>query len=158
LVEVALALAITTFCLVAVFGLLPVGLNSNQASIEQTAAANIARSIIADLRSTPASTTGTSSSLYGISIPAVGTAGTMTASPAKILFFYSDGSSSTTAITSGLATRYRVDIGFAPPASGKSTTAVRLVISWPALANQNTSTWPKTFSGCYETVTALDRN
>jgi len=47
LVEVALALAITAFCLVAVFGLLPVGLNSNQASTEQTAAANIARSIIA---------------------------------------------------------------------------------------------------------------
>ena len=53
LVEVTLALGVAAFCLLAVFGLLPTGINCNRASVEQTAAASLARAIVADLRSTP---------------------------------------------------------------------------------------------------------
>ena len=45
LVEVTLALGVAAFCLIAVFGLLPVGVNSDQTSIQQTAAASLATSI-----------------------------------------------------------------------------------------------------------------
>src|SRR5207248_1091899 len=46
LIEVALALGVAAFALVAIIGLIPVGLNSNQASSEQTAAAGLAAGII----------------------------------------------------------------------------------------------------------------
>ena len=53
LVEVTLALAVAAFGLIAIFGLLPTGLTSNEASIRQTAAADILAGIIADLRQAP---------------------------------------------------------------------------------------------------------
>ena len=161
LVEVALALAITAFCLVAIFGLIPVGLTSNQTSTEQTAAANISRAIVADLR---ASTTGATSSIFGINLPASGGNNTTGAGgPSNVLFFTEDGGPiiGNSAIVSGTTARYRAAIGFAPPpatANLKAVTSVRLLISWPALADQNTNSWPKNASGTYEIVTALDRN
>jgi len=53
LVEVTLALGVAAIALLAIFGLLPVGINNNQASIQQTAATNIATGIIADLKQVP---------------------------------------------------------------------------------------------------------
>lgn len=50
LVEVSLALGVASFCLLSIVGLLPVGLTSNQASIEQTMAVNISSAIVSDLR------------------------------------------------------------------------------------------------------------
>ena len=63
LIEVSLALGITGFALVAILGLLPVGLDSNRNSAAQTAAANIATQIEGDLR---ASGTSAQSTRYGI--------------------------------------------------------------------------------------------
>src|SRR5207247_3042045 len=53
LVEVTLALGVGAFCLIAVFGLLPVGVQTNQRATSQTAATSIMANVIADLRSTP---------------------------------------------------------------------------------------------------------
>lgn len=39
LVEVTLALGVTGFCLIAILGLIPVGISSNQAASEQTSTA-----------------------------------------------------------------------------------------------------------------------
>src|SRR5215813_5749765 len=50
LVEVTLALGIAAFCLIAVFGLMPVGVQINRNATSQTAATNIIGAIIADLR------------------------------------------------------------------------------------------------------------
>ena len=50
LVEVTLALGIAAFCLIAVLGLLPTGLKTQQASIQQTTANQIISTIFADLR------------------------------------------------------------------------------------------------------------
>src|SRR5437773_11749789 len=53
LVEVTLALGVGAFCLIAVFGLLPVGLQTHQRATSQTAAASIMANVVADLRATP---------------------------------------------------------------------------------------------------------
>ena len=50
LVEVTLALGVAAFCLIAVLGMLPVGLKTQQASVNQTMANAIISQIIDDLR------------------------------------------------------------------------------------------------------------
>ena len=53
LVEVTLALGIAAFCLIAVFGLMPIGVQTNRNATSQTAATNIMAAVVADLRATP---------------------------------------------------------------------------------------------------------
>jgi type II secretory pathway pseudopilin PulG len=50
LVEIALALGVATFCLLAVLGLLAAGLQTQQASIQQTTATQVLSIFAADLR------------------------------------------------------------------------------------------------------------
>src|ERR1044072_3486768 len=50
LVELTLALGVAAFCLLAVFGLMPLGVQTNRNANSQTAAANIMAAVIADLR------------------------------------------------------------------------------------------------------------
>ena len=50
LVEVTLALGIAAFCLIAVFGLMPVGVRTNRNATSQTAATNILSSVVSDIR------------------------------------------------------------------------------------------------------------
>src|SRR5438876_5057842 len=64
LVELTLALGIAAFCLIAVFGLMPVGVQTNRNATSQTAATNIMAAVVADLRATP--TFNTSSTDFGI--------------------------------------------------------------------------------------------
>jgi uncharacterized protein (TIGR02598 family) len=73
LVEVTLALGIAAFCLIAVFGLMPVGVQTNRNATSQTRATNVMAAVIADLRATPKATTkstqfgitfGTNATLY----------------------------------------------------------------------------------------------
>ena len=52
LVEVTLALGIAAICLVALFGLMPVGVQTSRSATSQTAATNIVAAVIADLRAT----------------------------------------------------------------------------------------------------------
>src|SRR6058998_3892626 len=53
LVEVTLALGVAAFCLIAVFGLMPIGVQTSQRATSQTAAASIIADVVADLRATP---------------------------------------------------------------------------------------------------------
>ena len=50
LVEITLALGVAAFCLIAVLGMLPVGLKTQQASVQQTTANSIISQIFTDLR------------------------------------------------------------------------------------------------------------
>jgi uncharacterized protein (TIGR02598 family) len=149
LVEVTLALGIAGFALIAIVGLLPIGINSNQASIEQTAAAGVVRAIMADLRTTPAESS--SSSSYQIVIPTAGTGMSAT----QQLLLREDGSLDIAA-PRGASSRYLAYVTFnAPPA--KAATSVRILVSWPAAGDLNNNP-PKNFAGSYEVVSALDRN
>ena len=64
LVEVTLALGVAAFCLLAVFGLVPVGVQTNRNATSQTAAANIMAAVVGDLRATPKA--NTTSAQFGI--------------------------------------------------------------------------------------------
>src|SRR5439155_15142057 len=111
LIEVTLALGVAGFCLLAVFGLLPVGVQTNQRALSQTAATVILSSVVADLRATP--TTATTSTQYQI------TFGT-----AKTLYFDSSARCSTDLAGSikpngslwspPIPTRYRLNVTFPP--------------------------------------------
>ena len=146
LVEVTLALGVAGFCLIALFGLLPVAINSNRTATEQTAANGILSAIIADLRATPATSprgSAATSQQYSIPIPTSGSAGTNT------LFFNSDRQVVATAAMG----RYLVTIAFPTGGSGaRAATMVDVRVTWPAAASVANA------QGSAETFTALDRN
>jgi Tfp pilus assembly protein PilV len=157
LVEVTLALGVAAFCLLAVFGLLPTGLNSDRNSTQQTAAASLARAIAADLRVAPKTLPATdqNSPRYGITIPATG-------SPSHTIFLKDDGTSVGGQDASADPTqnpKFRATLYFnASGASLREATGVRILLTWPALADKTAGTPPTNYSGAYETFTALDRN
>ena len=146
LIEVTLSLGILAFCLIAVFGLLPVGFTSNQTSVEQTVATGMASAIVSDLRAT-AFATGTSAN-YKIAIPVNSPSAT------QQLRLREDGSLDT---TGGANSKYLAYISFSKPASAKAATPVRILVIWPAGSNLNNNP-PKNVAGFCETVTAIDWN
>jgi uncharacterized protein (TIGR02598 family) len=137
LVEVTVALGITAFCLVAVFGLLPVGLKANQNSISQTAAASILSAVIADMRATPKN--ASSSIQYGITFGSETT-----------LYFDNESKPSSSL---GPNSRYQLKIIF--PSNGSGTTAATfadLKVTWPATATTENAL------GSSEVFAAFDRH
>ena len=140
LVEVTLALGIAGFCLIALFGLLPLGIQTNQSAFSQTAAASVLSSIVADLSATPK--TSPVSPQYDI------TFGT-----ARVLYV-DDRGRAVSPTDSNAAPRYQVAITFpASPAGAFAPTFVCLKITWPALAGTAT-TAP---AGFLETFAAFNR-
>ena len=137
LVEVTVALGVTAFCLVAVFGLLPVGLKANQNSNAQTAAGSILSAVISDLRATPKN--ASSSIQYGITFGSETT-----------LYFDNESKSSSSL---GPNSRYQLTIKF--PTNGSGTTAATfadLKVTWPAGAT------PENALGSSEVFAAFDRH
>jgi uncharacterized protein (TIGR02598 family) len=113
-------LGIAAFCLIAVFGLMPVGVQTNRNATSQTAATNIIAAVVADIRATP---TGTATSAqFGINIPTDPTTGVNTTcqrcagcwnAQTQVLYFDSAGQ---------VATAQRVVIGlrtFKTPPGGR---------------------------------------
>jgi len=150
LVEVVLALGITSFCLLPISGLLVLALGSNQAGIEQTSANSVLTAVVCDLQATPSAvTSGTAaiSNQYSINIPTNGSAATQT------LYFNGDHQH----VTTPASGRYRVTVNFVAPPSGggaRSATDLLIKVSWPAPVNPATAT-P---SGLVQAFVALDRN
>lgn len=135
LVEVTLALGVAGFCLIAVFGLMPVGVQTNLNATSQTAATNILAAVVADLRATP--TTSTTSSHFGI---AFGT------NPPP-LYFDGSGQFSTSLQTDS---RYQLNVTWNP--SPPRLRYADLKVTWPAAAT------PANASGSVEIFAAFDRN
>jgi uncharacterized protein (TIGR02598 family) len=149
LVEVTLALGIAAFCLIAVFGLMPVGVQTSRNATSQTRATNIIAAVVADLRTTtetPGTWTGTSPQFC---IP-LGTS--------RTLYFDSEGRCSSdlggttspcgVALVPPLQARYQVNVTF--PSTGNLTYA-DLKATWPAAATTANA------SGSVEMFAALDR-
>jgi uncharacterized protein (TIGR02598 family) len=134
LVELTLALGIATFCLIAVFGLMPVGVQANRNATSQTAATSILCDVIADMRATPR--TSPTSSQFAVTF---GTARTL----------YFDGAGQFTTVL-GANSRYRVSITFPSSPTGLSYTDLK--ITWPAAAT------PADANGSVEMFAAFDRN
>jgi uncharacterized protein (TIGR02598 family) len=145
LVELTLAIGVAAFALIAVFGLMPVGVQTNRNATSQTAASGIVASVVADMRATTSAT----SPQYRI------TFGT-----AKTLYFDSAGQCSVnvngstkvdgSAWSPPLQTRYQFNITF--PWTSGNTRGANLKVTWPAAATTTNA------SGSTEMFAAFDRN
>ena len=169
LVEVTLALGIMAFCMVAIFGLLPTGLNTSRDAIAQTAAANIAGALAADLRQAPAATSTTpnpQTPRFLISVPTPASNQTVIHT-----LFLTENASVATANPAASAQdqsaevtqnpQYRATLVFSrqnAAATDRTATAVRILITWPALADPTGGTAPQKANSSFETMIALDRN
>jgi uncharacterized protein (TIGR02598 family) len=133
LVEVTLALGVAAFCLIALFGLIPVSVQTNRNATSQTAATSIVASVIADLRATP--TANSTSAQFGI------TFGTN-----AILYFDGAGQATTSPTANS---RYQLNVTWG------GSSALRyadLKVTWPATATAANAT------GSTEMFAAFDRN
>ena len=147
LVEVTLAIGVAGFCLLALFGLLPAGMKSNQAAIQQMLAGNILTSVVTDLKTTPATEprgSATSSPLFQIPLPASNSSASV--SP---LYFTEEGR-----LTENVAeSRFRLTVTYAGNSSGSRAASLANVrITWPAAAEG------ANISGAVESFVAMDRN
>ena len=153
LTEVALALAVASFCLTSIVGLIPVGLQANQVATGQTFTSGIVSSVVADLRGTPS--TAATSLQYAISIPP-NPVKNYTGTNPSYLYFAPDGSFST---TQQPTSAYMVVITFvdngAQSASDKTSIFANISIAWP-IPNGATAT-TKT-QNSYQTFVGLDRS
>jgi uncharacterized protein (TIGR02598 family) len=144
LIEVTLALGVVSFCLVPLFALLPLGMNTSQNASQQAAATEVATAISADLQASPI--IGGTSSRFGIPVQ----------SGSSTLFIAQDGSVVTGSRTAGLSSKYRATLTISPDASDTTLLKVWIFVTWPALADPSSATPPKNFSGSYETATTLN--
>ena len=147
LIEVTLALGVAATSLLVIFSLLPIGMQINQRSIEQTASADILSAVVADLRATAPTNphgNGATSTQFGINIPAAGSTGITT------LFFNGAGRFASSQQSDS---RYRVTIRFVSNGDrARTATFADLQVTWPAeapLANAQ---------GIAEMFAAFDRN
>ena len=135
LVELTLALGVAAFCLIAIFALIPVGVQTNRDATSQIAATNIIAAVVADLRATPRSLE--TSSQFAI------TFGTE-----KTLYFDGAGQASTSLSDNS---RHRLKITWSGSAELRYAD---LKVTWPAPVDPTTTT-P---SSSMEIFAAFDRN
>src|SRR4051812_5751420 len=140
LIEVTLALGIGAFCLIAVFGLVPVAVLTNRHAISQTAATNIMTAVTSDLRATPR-TTNTSSQF------------TIRFGTNKTLYFDGTGQFTTSLSTNS---RYQLNVTWnTSNLTGSCSPALPCAdvkVTWPAAATAANA------SGSTEIFAAFDRN
>ncbi len=152
LVEVTLALGIGAFCLIGVFSLIPIAVQTNRNATSQTAANGVIASVVADLRATPSGVTP--SAQFAINLPAnaASPADPPPCSGTQTLYFNGAGQ---VASAIGADSRYRLIVTFVRnPTGATAPTYARLKVSWPAAVDPCTTT-P---SGSVETFAAFDRN
>ena len=149
LVEVVIALGLFAFVLVVMLALLPTGIKSNKASIEDTTAAGILTMLEADLRNTHPSLNGGKSQIFGLPLPYVASSGTYTINTGlavnTLSSTYTTGvgnDGSPVAVTTLPPPHYQATViytrvpAIATPGSLAPVEA-RLIVNWPCL---NTST------------------
>jgi len=150
LVELTLALGIAAFCLIALFGLVPIGIQTNRNATSQTAATNIMAAVVADLRATPK--TNNTSSQFCI---ALGTSTTLYFDSAGRCSKDSAGSTSPCGVSwvPPLQTRYQLNVTWSTTGGCSAALACAdLKVTWPAAAV------PANASGSAEMLAAFDRN
>ena len=178
LVELTLALGVAAFCFIAVFGLIPVGVQTNRNSTSETQATTIIGLAIADLRAAQIGP-GIGSPMYGFLFPCdptcppptcpfpatcqdfvapdfVPCSGGQTSTTSQVKYIDSLGQSSSS-YNPFNPQRYRLIVTFVKNTTATSTTGalyVHLKVTWPAAIDP----CAVTPSGSVETFAALDRN
>jgi uncharacterized protein (TIGR02598 family) len=152
LVEVTLALGVAAFCLVAVLGLLPTGLKTQQASVQQTTANHVMTEILGDLRADvrlpPGQASKEGDSGFGLH------GHWAQVSTPDTLYFTNQatmtGTLNAASAPADAAFRAKITYLFPPTAS---TTVAKIIVSWPAQVDPAAST-P---AGSVETFIAVNR-
>lgn len=148
LVEVTLALGICAFCLLAIFGLLPVGIKSGRMAVGETAAAGLLSMAATDLREAPAQ--GGQTTFFSIPVSA-----DSTDSGTPVIRFLNDSAQWSEALQADSS--YRLTVRFLSSAvpgssSAKMATMADVGVSWPAQAD------PAMAEGSLRLFVAVDRN
>jgi Tfp pilus assembly protein PilV len=159
LVEVTLAIGIAGFCLIAVIGIIPVGVQTNRNATSQTRATSLMAAVVTDLRSTPKSKF--TSAQFGIALPTDHTVGAGSGCDrcsscwnAQTQTIYFDGSGQVVASAAAL---YRLTLTLVQNPSATPTIGALFYDvrgTWPA-ATDPCAIKP---SGSVELLAALDRN
>lgn len=142
-----MALGIAAFCLIAIFSLLPIGLQGNLETSHETKATGILSQVVSDLNACPVTVPrgkAATTALFAIPIPANPVSATSAIPPR---YFGESGYEGLAATANSL---YRVDLTFLTNSGPHSATMVNLKASWPAVAAKP--------QGKMETFVALDRN
>jgi len=162
LVELTLAIGIAAFCLLAVFGLIPVAALTNRNATSQTAATNIVAAVVSDLRATP--TTCTKSLQFGIQFGAPTTlyfdaqGQSSCGDSAGLQKYQTDPTDCSAGTCSGswsppLQLRYQLTVTWNTGGScSNAAPCADLKVTWPAAATAANAT------GSTEMFAAFDRN
>jgi len=141
LVEVTLALGVAAFCLIAVLGMLPVGLKTQQAGVQQTKANAIISQITDFLRADVRLPPGQASKAQGQWVNLHGH--WLAVAIPDTLFFTNDGDQ-TGSVTQGAAPPapagavFRATITYLFPPTA-TTSIAKISVSWPAQPNPATT-------------------
>src|SRR5205823_2918867 len=126
LVEITLAMGVAGFCLIAVLGLLPVALQTQQASVQQTTANAIMAEILGDLRADvrlpPGQASKEGDSGFGLH------GHWLLVSEPDTLYFTNQATLAAS-LDSTATFRAKVTYLFPPTAS---TSVAKIIVSWPA--------------------------
>jgi uncharacterized protein (TIGR02598 family) len=151
LVEVTLALGVAAFCLIAVLGLLPTSLKTQQASIQQTTANSIISQIFSDLRADLRLPPGLASHETdgGFQPPLHGH--WLNRLTPDTLYFTQEGKP----VNSGQDVAvFRATITYNPLSPTGNTSLASITVSWPAQVNPATGGVP---AGSVTTLMAVNR-
>ncbi len=150
LVEITLAMGVAAFCLIAVLGMLPVGLKTQQAGVQQTTASAIISQIVTDLRADVRLPPGQASKEQDQGF-ALHNHWAAVATP-DTLYFTNEGKQTGT-VNSAAPTDavFRATITYIfPPTT--TTSLADITISWPATQSDLTKV-----AGSVETFVAVNR-
>ena len=114
LVELVIALGVTSFCLLSIMGLLVVGLQGTKTTGQQTVAAQIGSDVIADIRSTPPPTGGSGSYSPRFNLQVYNADGTV-ATGLAVCFLDEQENAQTTVTGPPNSSVYRVTVQLTPP-------------------------------------------
>lgn len=155
LIEVTIALGITTFCLVPIIGMLPVGLRSLKNANEQAGAAAVVSQIATAIRNASTDANGT---VYTNTFGG-------TDSPKQISYSIGGGQSTPnlgaltlggTPATNTFEERFKTQVTIIPPNAGDPLGTAIISVAWPAAANPtwnaSTNQWDNKASGSVTTA------
>ena len=134
LVEITLALGVAAFCLIAVLGMLPVALKTQQASVQQTKANAIISQIVDDLRADVRLPPGQASKAQGEWSNLHGR-WAQVATP-DTLYFTNDGKQTGSVSPGSVPTDavFKATVTYLSPPT-VTTSAAAITVSWPAGQN-----------------------
>ena len=135
LVEIVIALGVAAFALVAIMGMLPMGLKTQQASIQQTTANEIMAAILNDLRADVVLPPGQASKEQDSGFGLHGRWQNV-ATPAT-LYFTNEGNQTGSVNQTGTGAVFRAKIQYLFPPSA-TTTVANVIITWPAQVDPTT--------------------